>query len=797
MKTTLAWLKTHLETSAGVDEIAARLVMLGLEVESIENRGKALARFTVARVVSAERHPNADKLKLCVVDTGRERVQVVCGAPNARAGMLGVFAAPGMTIPRTGMVLKQTMIRGVTSNGMLCSAYEMGFSEDHEGIIELPSDAPLGASVAQAMGLDDAVLDIKVTPNRGDCLGVRGIARDLAAAGLGRMIPLDVTPVPGRFPCPIAVHLAGPDENACPLFVGRLIRGVRNGPSPRWLQDRLAAIGLRPISALVDITNLITFDLNRPLHVFDADKIDGDLVVRGARPGERLLALNGKTYELDAEMTVIADDDEVLSLGGVIGGESTGCTEATTSVYIEAALFDPLRTAATGRKLQLQSDARYRFERGLDPEFVRPGIEVATRLVIELCGGVPSEIAISGAVPAWQRSHRFRPDRARTLGGLEVAPRESKRILEALGCSVTEQAGTFSVVPPSWRGDIEGEADLVEEVLRVYGYDHIPAVPLLRETVLPKPALTPTQRRTGFVRRTLAARGLVEAMTFSFMSQKLAELFGVTPESLRIANPISADLDQMRPSILPNLLAAAQRNADRGFGDSALFEIGPRYRGDTPEGEDLIAAGLRFGRTGPKRWDDPGRPVDTLLAKADALAALAAAGVTPDTLQATADPPDWYHPGRAGMLRLGGKVLAHFGEIHPGVLKEMDVTGPAAGFEVLLDLVPLPRAKSRARPLLTLPPFQPVERDFAFVVPGDLPAETLLRAARGVDKKLVSEVRLFDVYTGAGVGDGKKSLAITVVVQPEEATLTDEALEVFSQKLVAAVEKATGGTLRR
>jgi phenylalanyl-tRNA synthetase beta chain len=795
MKTTLAWLKRHLETAASLDEIVATLVMRGLEVDGIENRGKNLEPFIVARVVSAEPHPNADKLRLCRVDTGSETVQVVCGAPNARAGLLGVFAPPGAAIPKTGMVLKQSTIRGQASNGMLCSAAELGLSDDHQGIIELPEGLPVGQRFAAVMGLDDPVLDIKVTPNRADCLGVRGIARDLAASGLGRLLPLDVTPVPGGFACPTAVHLAGPDDKACPLFLGRLVRHVRNGPSPRWLQERLAAIGLRPISALVDITNLLTFDLDRPLHVFDADKLKGDLVVRGARPGESLAALNGRRYELEPGMTVIADDREVLSLGGVIGGESTGCTEATRNVYIEAALFDPVRTAATGRKLQIQSDARYRFERGLDPEFTRPGIEIATRLVLELCGGEASEVAVSGKVPEWRRQYRFRPQRTLSLGGLEVPAAEQRRILAALGCTVAEAEGALAVEPPSWRGDIEGEADLVEEVLRIHGYDRIPAVPLAREAVLPKPALSPVQRRRGFVRRTLAARGLVEAVTFSFMPRKLAELFGPAPESLRIVNPISADLDQMRPSILPNLLQAAQRNADRGQANAALFELGPQYRDDTPDGQDLVAAGLRVGRTGPKRWDEPGRPVDALLAKADALAALAAAGAAPESLQLATEAPDWYHPGRSGTLRQGPKVLGYFGELHPGVLKEMKVDGPAVGFEVFVDHVPLPRGR-RGRAAVKLSPFQPVERDFAFIVDAALPAETLLRAARGVDRKLVSEVRLFDVYTGPGVESGKKSLAITVVLQPEEATLTDQALEAFAQKLIAAVEKATGGTLR-
>jgi len=795
MKITLGWLKSHLDTEAAIEDIVARLAMLGLEVESVENRGKDLAPFVVARVLSAEPHPNADKLRLCRIDTGREQLQVVCGAPNARSGMLGVFAPEGSTIPRSGLVLKATTIRGVKSQGMLCSANELGLSEDHEGIIELPEGSPVGETFAAVMGLDDPVLDVKVTPNRADCLGVRGIARDLAAAGIGKLKPLDVTPVPGRFRCPIAVHLAGPDEAACPLFIGRVIRNLRNGPSPRWLQDRLTAIGLRPISALVDITNFLTFDLDRPLHVFDAEQINGDLVVRGARRGETLAALNGKAYTLDPEMTVIADRD-VLSLGGVIGGESTGCTEATQSVFIEAALFDPVRTAATGRKLQLQSDARYRFERGLDPEFVRPGIEIATRLILSLCGGEPSEVTVAGAVPAWRRKISFAPERVRSLGGVAVPQAESERILRALGFAVEVEEGALAVTPPSWRGDVEGGADLVEEVLRLYGYDRIPAVSLPRATSLPRPALSPGQRRAGFVRRSLAARGLIEAVTFSFMPRQLAELFGAAPESLRVVNPISAELEQMRPSILPNLLLAAQRNADRGFGNGALFELGPQYRDDTPEGQDLVAAGVRVGRTGPKRWDDPGCAVEAFHAKADALAALAAAGAPSESVQVSTDAPEWYHPGRAGSVRLGPKLLGYFGELHPGVLSEMRVDGPAVGFEVFLERVPLPRGR-RGRGPLKLSAFQPVERDFAFVVDGALAAETLLRVARGVDKALIAEVRLFDVYTGPGIDAGKKSLAITVVLQPQEVTLTEEALETFSQKLIAAVEKATGGVLRR
>jgi phenylalanyl-tRNA synthetase beta chain len=796
MKTTLSWLKSHLATNASLDDIVARLVMLGIEVEGVVDRAAALAPFRVAHVVSAEPHPNAERLRVCIVDTGSERLQVVCGAPNARTGMRGVFAPVGSTIPRTGLLLKQSMIRGVASNGMLCSGYEMGVSDDHDGIIELVPDAPVGESFAKVAGLDDAVIEVKVTPNRADCLGVHGIARDLAAAGLGKLILPDAAPVEGRFASPTWVHLATLDQKACPLFIGRTIRGVRNGPSPRWLQDRLTAIGLRPISALVDITNFLTFDLNRPLHVFDTARIAGDLVVREARAGERIKALNGREYALDAQMTVIADDAEVLSLGGVIGGESTGCGETTTDVFVEAALFDPVRTAATGRKLSLQSDARYRFERGLDPAFVAPGMEIATRLILQLCGGEPSAPVVAGAVPEWQRSYRLRPDRVATLGGVDLPGETQRRILEALGFGVAETGGGLTVAPPSWRGDIEGEADLVEEVLRVHGYDAIAAVPLERDTALPRPALDPAQRRVGFVRRTLAARGLVEAVTFSFMAAGDAALFGGVKPELRLINPISADLDVMRPSILPNLLAAARRNADRGLADSALFEVGAQYHDDTPEGQATVAAGLRHGQSGPRHWRDPGRPVDAFAAKADALAALAAAGTPTENLQASADPPAWYHPGRAGTLRLGAKVLAHFGEVHPAVLAACALKGPAAGFEVFLDAVPPPR-KARGRAPLKLSPFQPVERDFAFLVPADLPAETLLRAARGVDRTLIAEIRLFDVYAGAGLPAGRKSLAITVVLQPEEATLTDEQIEAFSIRLVAQVAKATGGELRR
>jgi phenylalanyl-tRNA synthetase beta chain len=793
MKTTLSWLKTHLETQATIDEIVERLVMLGHDVDGVDDPAKALAGFKVARVVSAVQHPNADRLRVCIVDAGDGEVQVVCGAPNARAGMKGVFGPAGVVVPRNGMLLTESTIRGQASRGMLMSAYELALSDDHEGIIDLPDDAPLGMPYTEYAGLADPVIDIKVTPNRADCLGVRGLARDLAAAGVGKLAPLEETPVPGRFTSPIAIHLT--DHQACPLFLGRHIRGLKNGPGPEWMKRRLEAIGLRPISALVDITNFLTFDLNRPLHVFDAGKVKGDLTVRFAKAGEKLLALNGREYALDPEITAIVDDNGVQSLGGVMGGEPTSCTDETTEIFIEAALFDPVRTAATGRRLDITSDARYRFERGIDPEFVARGLEIATRLVLELCGGEPSEIVVAGEVPEWRRQYTLRENRPAQLGGLAVPPAEATTILEDLGFVIQVRSDSLMVTPPPWRGDIVGEADLVEEVLRVKGYDEVLPVPLARETVISRAAIEPRRRRTELVRRTLAARGLNEAVTFSFLPATQAERFGGGQPTLRLVNPISADLDQMRPSVLPNLLDAARRNVDRGLAGVALFEVGPIYRDDTPEGQCNVAGGLRAGALGSRDWrQKPGEP-DLYAAKEDALDALAAAGAPVENLQISGEPPAWFHPGRAGVLRLGPTVLGHFGELHPDILDAFDVKGPVAAFEVFIDAVAVPRAV-RTRPLLRLSVFQPVERDFAFIVDRDVPAETLLRAARGVDRKLVSDIKLFDVYEGKGLPDGKKSLAIAVTLQPQDATLTDAEIEAFSTRLVAAVEKATGGTLR-
>ncbi len=802
MKFTLNWLKEHLDTSASLGAITDKLTMIGLELESVENRAERLAPFTVAHVVEARQHPDADRLKVCIVETGAGRVQVVCGAPNARTGMKGVFAPVGTVIPGTGMELKAGVIRGQASNGMLCSAREMGLGDDHSGIIELPEDAPVGEPFAKVLGLDDPIIDIAVTPNRADCLGVRGIARDLAAAGMGRLKPRKIEPVPGTFKSPIGVQLAfdADTANACPMFVGRYIRGVRNGPSPKWLQNRLTAVGLRPISALVDVTNFLTLDVSRPLHVFDADTIAQNLIVRLAKPGERLLALNGKEYVLTGDETVIADADGVLSLGGIIGGESSGCTESTVNVFVEAALFDPIRTAMTGRKHQILSDARYRFERGVDPAAVIAGMEAATRMILELCGGEASELVIVGAEPNWRRTYTLRLSRIPSLGGVDVPPDDAIRILRDLGFEVDRRTGsdTLEVTPPSWRGDVHGEADLVEEVVRIWGYDRIPAVPLPRESALPPAALTPVQRRARDARRALAGLGLVEAVTFSFLRRDHAALFGANNPALELANPISADLDMMRPSVLPNLVLAAKRNADRGFPDLGLFEVGPQFADDTPTGQALVAAGVRAGAYGPRHWGTPARPADAIDAKGDAMALLSALGLSIENAQVVAEAPAWYHPGRSGTIRLGPKtVLAYFGEIHPRILDALDVRGPVVGFEVFLDALPAPKAKgSKARPPLKLSPFQPVERDFAFIVDAAVPADKIVRAAKSADKALVTDVTVFDVYQGKGVPEGKKSLAIAVRLQPTTRTLTDAEIEQIGQKIVAAVVKATGAALR-
>jgi phenylalanyl-tRNA synthetase beta chain len=796
MKFTLGWLKDHLETDASLDEIVETLIKIGLEVDTVDDPGAKFAAFTVAHVVAAEKHPDADRLQVCTVDTGAGQVQVVCGAPNARAGMNGVFAPTGSWIPGLELELKAAKIRGVESNGMLVSEKEMGLSEDHEGIIDLPEDAPLGAPFASVLGLDDPVIDIELTPNRPDCTGVRGIARDLAAAGLGTLKPFaSAEPVDGTYDSPVSWAIAG-DGNACSYVVGRHFRGVTNGPSPKWAQDRLRAIGLRPISALVDVTNYVTIDLGRPLHVFDAGKLTGTtLTMRRARDGEPFHALIDRHYTLDPAKTVIGDGDKAEALAGVMGGMDTSCLPETTEVFLEVALFDPVQVATTGRALQMESDARYRFERGVDPQSADWGAEVAARLILDFCGGETSKPVSAGAMPDTARTIELRDDRVRTFGGVDVPVAEQKSILERLGFTV-DGGETMTVSPPSWRPDVHGEPDLVEEITRIVGFDEIAPVSLDRDGVLPAVALTVDQQRAAAVRRALATQGLDEAVTWSFMASRHAEQFGGVPDSLRLANPISADLDVLRPSVLANLVLAAGRNADRGFTDFGLFELGPAYRDDTPDGQLLVAAGLRQGDRAARHWSVASRPVDAIDAKGDALAALEAAGAPVANLHATADAPAHYHPGRSAGLRLGKNVLAWFGELHPGVLHRLDVRGPMVGFEVFLDQVPARKDRGAARAPLHLSPFQAVHRDFAFIVDDAVAASDVLRAARGADRDLIAGAQLFDVYTGKGIDDGKKSLAVEVTLQPVEATLTDEEIEQVAQRIVAAVEKQTGGVLR-
>jgi phenylalanyl-tRNA synthetase beta chain len=804
VKFTLSWLKEHLDSEAGLAAITNKLTMIGLEVERVEDKGKMLAPCVIARVISAEQHPNADRLRVCMVDTGDGKpIQVVCGAPNARAGMKGVFVPPGAFIPGKNMTLQVGTIRGVESRGMLVSEFELQISNDHEGIIDLPADAPVGKPYAQYAGLDDPVIEINLTPNRPDCAGVNGIARDLAAVDMGNFKERPPKPVKGAFPCPVAVKLDfGATPSLCPAFALRLVRGVKNGPSPDWLQRRLKAIGLRPINALVDITNFITFDRGRPLHVFDAAKVRGNLTVRRAKNGEQLLALDGKTYTLDTAMCVIADEQGVESLSGIMGGEATGCSEATTDVLIESALWDPINIAQTGRKLGINSDARYRFERGVDPNFTLPGLELATQMVIELCGGTPSEIAMAGKAEAPDRVIDFPLSELKRLAGLSVPLAEIKRVLGRLGFFVTGGGEVLKIAPPSWRPDIEGKADIVEELVRVLGVDSIPSTPFPRGEFARKPTLTAAQVRSRKAKRAAAARGMVEAVTWSFVSKPQATLFGGGKPQLALANPIAAELSDMRPSLIPGLVSAAQRNADRGFSDTALFEVGQIFFGDRPEDQFIAATGIRRAMAKPqgagRHWSAPEQMVDVFDAKADALAVLAAAGAPAAALQVVPGGPAWFHPGRAGTIQIGPQnVLGHFGELHPRVLEALGAEGPVVAFEVILERIPEPRAKAtRAKPVLELSPFQPVRRDFAFVVDRSVKAGDIVRTAQSVDRKLITGVTVFDVYEGEGIESNKKSIAISVTIQPREKTMTDQEIDALAAKLVAEVAKRTGGVLR-
>lgn len=805
MKFTLSWLAEHLETAAPLDEIVETLTRIGLEVERVEDKAAALAPYRVAAVLSAEPHPNADRLRVCRVDLGdgAAPIQVVCGAPNARAGMKSVFAPPGTFIPGKNITLGVGVIRGVESAGMLCSEAELELSEDHDGIIDLPADAPVGRAYAAYAGLDDPVIEINLTPNRPDCTSVRGIARDLAAAGVGalRHRPEPTLEGSGETPVRVVRDLPG-EEQLCPAFALRLVRGVRNGPSPAWMQRRLKAIGLRPINALVDITNYVTFDRGRPLHVFDADKVAGDLVVRRARAGETILALDGRTYALDPHHVVIADDNGPESIAGVMGGEQSGCDETTTNVLIESALWDPLNIAQTGRRLGIVTDARYRFERGVDPNDTLPGLDLATRMVLEICGGEATRRTLAGEIPDTSRIVHFPWSETKRLSGLDVPVPEAKAILAELGFHVSASADGARVLPPSWRPDVEGKADLVEEIVRIAGLGRIVSQPLTRERGVSKPVLTPIQKRTRAAKRALAARGLLEAVTWSFIAKEDAIVFGGGDPSLELANPIASDMSDMRPSLLPGLIKAAQRNADRGFGDVALFEVGQCFHADTPDGQTMRAAAVRRGTARlegvGRHWEGGGRAVDVFDAKADALALLAALGLPVGSLQVVAGGPEWLHPGRSGRIQLGPKaIFGHFGELHPSVLKALDAKGPLVAFEITLDALPAPKAKAtKTKPKLVLSGFQPLTRDFAFLVDADVEAAAIVRAAQGAERGLIADVAVFDVYEGERVDAGRKSVAIAVTLQPREKTLTDAEIEAISSKIVGEVAKKTGATLR-
>ncbi|EHS52574.1 Phenylalanyl-tRNA synthetase beta chain [Rhizobium sp. PDO1-076] len=806
MKFTLSWLKDHLDTDASLEQICERLTAIGLEVEHVDDKA-AYKPFIVARILTAEKHPEADRLKVLTVDAGDGKpVQIVCGAPNARAGMVGALARPGTYVPGIDVTLAVGKIRGVESHGMMCSEKELNMSDNHDGIIDLPEDAPIGTSFASYAGLDDPVIEINLTPNRPDCTSIYGIARDLAASGLGTLKQPKAPSFAVEGDTPHEVKIVLDDERLCPGFAYRLVRGVKNGPSPKWMQARLLAIGLRPISALVDVTNYMTFDQGRPMHVFDADKVKGVLTVRRAQVGEEVLALDTRTYKLNPANVVIADDNGVESIGGIMGGEHSGCDENTVNVLIESALWDPINIAKTGRGHGIITDARYRFERGVDPEYMVPGLERTTELVLDMCGGTAAAAKVAGYKKHEKKVVDFPFAEVKRLTGLTVSNDEARTILTGLGFEVSGTGERVSVSVPSWRPDVDGKADLVEEVMRMFGVDNIKPEPLPSMGSVNGKILTTLQIRTRTAKRALAARGMMEAVTWSFISAEHAKLFGGGKPSLKLVNPIAADMSDMRPSLLPGLLTAAQRNADRGFGDVAIFEVSGTYEADTPEGQRRVAGGIRRGTASlagaGRAWSNAtkggGKPVDVYDAKADALAVLEACGLPMSNVQIEQGGPEWFHPGRSGTIKAGPKViLGYFGEFHPKTLEALDVSGALCGFEVFVDALPEPKKKAtRTKPALELSPFQMVKRDFAFVVEKSVEAGAIIKAATSADRKLISGVNVFDVFEGASVGEGKKSVAIEVLIQPSDKTLTDEDFDALTKKIVGNVEKTTGGSLR-
>ncbi len=797
MKFTLSWLKDHLDTDASVDEITDALTDLGLEVEEIVNPADRLGGFTLGHVKHAEKHPDADKLRVCTVETDEGDLQIICGAPNAREGITVVVCKPGMYIPGLDLTISVGKIRGVESFGMMASERELELSDEHDGIIELPSGEVGDRFVDWLAENDpskvDPMIEIAITPNRPDALGVAGIARDLAARGVGTLKERDYVPVPGDFESPIKVSIDEDTLDGAPHFTGRLIRGVKNGPSPQWLQDQLKAIGLRPISALVDITNYMTFDQNRPLHVFDADKVRGNLRVHRAKGGETLVALDEKEYTLQPGMMVISDENGPESIAGIMGGEQTGCTEETVNVFLESAFWDHVQIALTGRALKINSDARYRFERGVDPEYTREGLEHATQMILDICGGEASNVVEAGKAPDHSRAYKLDAARVQSLVGMDIPESEQRQTLTRLGFRLDGEMARV----PSWRPDIMGEADLVEEVARIASLTKLQGKPLPRVSDgIPKPVMTPTQRRQSMARRTCAALGYNECVTYTFIDQASAALFGGGDAATMLENPISSEMSHMRPDLLPGLLQAAARNQARGHSDLALFEVGPVFHDGEPGEQKTQISGLLVGRNGPKDVHGAARPVDVFDAKADVEAVLAAIGA-PAKVQIMRGGDAWWHPGRHGKICLGPKkVLGVFGELHPRVLQAMDIKGPAMAFTIWPDVVPLPRKSGATRSALELRDLQAVERDFAFVVDADVEALTLVNAAAGADKALIEDVRVFDEFIGGSLGEGKKSLAITVRLQPSDATLKEKDIEAVAEKIIAKVSKATGGVLR-
>lgn len=801
MKITLSWIKDYLDTNASAEAIAEQLSMLGLVIDDVIDRSKGLEDFIIVDVIAADKHPEADKLKVCTVNTGSETLQIVCGGVNARAGMKAVLAPINSVIPTNGLKIKLGTIRGQTSQGMLCSAEELGLDipSPEKSILDLDASAPVGMRYCDYAGLNDPIFDVEITPNRGDCLGAYGLARDLAATGIGTLKPIAVPAVEAAFKNPVPVTIADDLKDVCTLFTGVYIRNVKNGPSPEWMQDRLRSVGLRPISALVDITNYMSQSIGRPMHVFDADTLQGGLQVRKAKPGEKIMALNDVEYELDETITVVADQSATHAIGGIIGGKLSGCTDQTTNVFMESAVFDAINITLTGRKLNIITDARQRFERGVDADIITTAQKIATRFILDHCGGEPSEM-ISVGVPAHKpEAIKFRPFRVKELIGVDVGPEKCRNILQVLGMSVVENGDTWSVTPPSWRHDITLEADLIEEVIRIHGYDHIPTLKMppveSNNTFMGTPESRNRQKWSWQIRKALCAQGLNEAMSLSFLSDTDALMFGGGNPALKLVNPISSELSDMRPSLLPNLINAVQRNFDRGQHNVKLFEVGKQFSDITPEGEMLVATGVRSGKSGNRNWAEPPRDLDAFDVKADAIIALQACDVNTNNLKVVTPGPVYFHPGRSGYLVQGpNNKLAAFGELHPQILTNMKIDPKVVGFEVFVGAIAIPKNSKKSQ--LELSPYQAVERDFAFIVDKITPAQDLILAVKQADKDLIAEVRLFDVFEGKNIEADKKSLAISVRIEPKESTMTEEQLNALSNKIIEQVKSLTGGELR-